>query len=44
MLEEHLEKVINQRIQQEEGHSAEEERKITWFEGSPFRGLVGVPA
>src|SRR5580704_304522 len=39
MLEQHLEKVINQRIQQNEGYSAEEERKITWFEGSPFRGL-----
>jgi hypothetical protein len=39
MLEQHLEKVINQRIQRQEGYSAEEERKITWFEGSPFRGL-----
>jgi cell division protein FtsB len=39
MLEQHLERVINQRIQQEEGYSAEEERKITWFEGSPSRGL-----
>jgi hypothetical protein len=38
-LERHLEKVINQRIQREEVYSAEEERKIIWFEGSRFRGL-----
>lgn len=30
---------INRRIQEQEDSSGEEERKITWFEGSPFRGL-----
>jgi hypothetical protein len=40
ILEEHLEKVINVRLQREAGSNAEEERRITWFAGSPFRGLL----
>jgi hypothetical protein len=37
-LEQHLEKIINERLQAEAG-AAPDKQKITWFEGSPFLGL-----
>ncbi len=38
-LTQHLEKIINLKLQEDAGANEEEKRSITWFEGSPFRGL-----
>jgi eukaryotic-like serine/threonine-protein kinase len=39
MLEQHLERLINKKILEGDPARGEETQAITWFEGSPFRGL-----